>query len=386
VFRRSMVAWVVNACSLLRLSQSKTLAQVVFGAMKCRRVSQADIGRAMETGTTPKHNIKRVSRFVGNKRVNIARGCRGPVRIAAKASGGCVVVAVDWVDVGRFKVLKAAVPIRGRAVPILFVAYPKWKLKKSQNQFEEAFFELLSTLLAARTWTIIVADRGFARADLVGFLRELKMNHVIRVSSGATFKSEKFSGRLSGHGVKEGGHRVLGWGRYTARRPVERRVIVTWERGNEEALVLGTDLDWHWRKVMGVFKRRMSIEELFRDEKPKVRPFREHSLRLGAAADEDRDGRAAGEDAARARLRVPAAAHDGLGLPRDYVRGAVGFGVHENERSCVLLHDWQIHAGPREMAPRDPPGGPAAYAHRVGRGELGMTQYQGHLTTEAART
>ncbi|MHC5057367.1 MAG: hypothetical protein ACYTKD_22050, partial [Planctomycetota bacterium] len=37
-------------------------------------------------------------------------------------------------DIGKYKVLKAAVPIRGRAVPILFAAYPKWKLKKSQNQ------------------------------------------------------------------------------------------------------------------------------------------------------------------------------------------------------------------------------------------------------------
>ncbi len=168
MFRRSMFAWVVNACSLLRLSQSKALAQIVFGSMKCRRVSQADIGRAMETGTTPKHNIKRVSRFIGNKRVNIAKGCRGLVRIAAKASGGCVVVAVDWVDIGKYKVLKAAVPIRGRAVPILFAAYPKWRLKKSQNQFEEAFFELLSELLPARTWTIIVADRAGTPGPLRG--------------------------------------------------------------------------------------------------------------------------------------------------------------------------------------------------------------------------
>ena len=267
VFRRSVVAWVVNACSLLRLSQSKALAQIVFGSMGCRRVSQADIGRAMETGTTPKHNIKRVSRFVGNKRVNVAKGCRGLVRIAAKASGKCLVVAVDWVDIGKYKVLKAAVPIRGRAVPILFAAYPKWRLKGSQNAFEEAFFELLASLLPARTWTIIVADRGFARAELTGKLRELGLNHVIRVNANVRFASDRFNDLLSRHGVREGGHRDLGFGRYTARRPVERRVIVRWERGYENPLLLGTDLSWNWRKVVEVFKRRMSIEELFRDEK-----------------------------------------------------------------------------------------------------------------------
>ena len=58
-------------------------------------------------------------------------------------------------------------------------------------------------------------------------------------------------------------------------------MIVTWERGNEKALVLGTDLGWQRRKVVAVFKGRMSIEELFRDEKPKVRPFREHPIGWG---------------------------------------------------------------------------------------------------------
>ena len=94
MFHRSVVAWVVNACSFLRLSQAKALAQIVFGAMQCRRVSQADIGRTMETDTEAKYNIRRVSRFVRNIRVNIGEGCRGLVAIAAKAAGRCLVVAV----------------------------------------------------------------------------------------------------------------------------------------------------------------------------------------------------------------------------------------------------------------------------------------------------
>jgi hypothetical protein len=189
------------------------------------------------------------------------------VRLAAKSSGRCLVIAVDWVDVGPYKVLKAAVPLRGRAVPILFAAYPEWKLWKSQNSFEEGFFRLLASLLSARTWAIVLADAGFPRAELVPVLTGLGMNHVIRANTGACFSSEKFSGRLSEHGVREGGHRDLDWGLYTKTRPVERRVIVRWERGYEDPLILGTDLAWSWRKVVEVFKLRMSIEELFRDEK-----------------------------------------------------------------------------------------------------------------------
>ena len=93
------------------------------------------------------------------------------------------------------------------------------------------------------------------------------MNRVIRVSSGATLSSRTFSGRSSGRGVKEGAHRVLGRGRRTARHPVQRQVIVTRERGREEALVPGTDLDRNRRKIAAVFERRTSVEEPFRDEK-----------------------------------------------------------------------------------------------------------------------
>ena len=267
MFRRSVTAWIVSLCPFLRRSQAKTLAAISWGAMKCRRVSQADLGRSMETDTVTKHNIKRVSRFVRNSRVVMAEGCRGLIALAAKAAGRCLVVAVDWVDNGPYKVLKAAVPIRGRAVPILFAVYPKWRLKKSQNAFEEALFELLAILVPARTWTIIVADRGFARGDLVGRLRGLGMNHVIRVNAKVRFTSDQFDGLLSQHGVRPGGHRDLGFGHYTTRHPVARRVIVRWERGYEEPAILGTDLMWSWRKVVEVFKQRMSIEELFRDEK-----------------------------------------------------------------------------------------------------------------------
>ncbi len=107
---------------------------------------------------------------------------------------------------------------------------------------------------------------------------------MIRVNAKVRFASDRFDDLLSRHGVREGGHRPapvcaglsvgratapgdLGFGRYTARRPVPRRVIVRWERGYENPLLLGTDLSWNWRKVVEVFKRRMSIEELFRDEK-----------------------------------------------------------------------------------------------------------------------
>lgn len=132
-----VTAWVVRFCTGLRLSQRKTLGELVFGAMRCRRVSIADIGRSMATETTAKHRIKRLWRFLTNPRIEVVEGARALACLAARAAGNRLIVAVDWVDVGQYRVLRAAVPLRGRSVPILFATYLPWQLVKSQNALEE---------------------------------------------------------------------------------------------------------------------------------------------------------------------------------------------------------------------------------------------------------
>lgn len=55
----------------IRKSQIKTLAALVFGLFEAKNISIAAIGRAMKNLVKPKHNIKRVDRFLGNERINV---------------------------------------------------------------------------------------------------------------------------------------------------------------------------------------------------------------------------------------------------------------------------------------------------------------------------
>lgn len=267
MFRKSIIAWLVAACTSLRLSQRKTLGELVFGAMRCRRVSEADIGRSLETKALAKHCIKRVYRFLNNHRVEAADGCRALARLAARASGRRLFVAVDWVDIRQYKVLRAAVPLGGRSVPILFAAYRKWELYRSQNAFEEGFFRLLVAILPHDVQPVVLADAGFARAELARTLGQLGLAYVIRVGLMVGFSSERYSGLLYDLPVRWGTHKDLGFGLYRKTRPVPQRVIAYWKRPHKEPWFLATNLDWGWRKVVGAFGLRMKIEELFRDEK-----------------------------------------------------------------------------------------------------------------------
>ena len=262
-----IVAWIVSACTRVRRSQAKTLGELVAGAMRCRRASLADIGRGMLGKALPKHKIKRVDRFLGNERVEVAEAVWALMAIAAKAARGRLFVLVDWVDVTSYKVLVAAVPIRGRSVPVLFAAYRKWELFKSQNAFEEGFFTLLRALLAKRVRAVVVADRGFHRAELAKHLQATGLLYVIRVNGTTHFATDHHSGPPDNVRLRPGQHMDLGFGAYRKSRPVRQRVVVYWKMHHAEAWFLATNLDWGWRHVVATYALRMHIEQLFRDEK-----------------------------------------------------------------------------------------------------------------------
>lgn len=262
-----VVNWVLTFLTGLRRSQRKTLGEMVYGAMRCRRVSEADIGRAMETGTVPKHNIKRVWRFLRNQRVEVTEGMRAVACLAAQAAQWRLVVAIDWVDVGRFKMLRAAVPLRGRSVPIAFAAYHPNMLFKSQNALEEGFLVLLRSLVPPRAKMIVIADRGFARAELARHLDRIGVDYVIRVGGKVHVEYAQYRGLLEDLPIYPGEHLDLGVGWYREELPVRRRLVACWQCGELDALVLATNTTWTWRRVLKTFQQRMMIEELFRDEK-----------------------------------------------------------------------------------------------------------------------
>jgi len=57
---RQIEGWTISCFTTLRRSQQKTLAAIVFGALRVKHVSLAALGRSMDRVTKAKHRIKRV--------------------------------------------------------------------------------------------------------------------------------------------------------------------------------------------------------------------------------------------------------------------------------------------------------------------------------------
>ena len=92
--RTDAITWVLSVCAVhLRLSQAKTLSQLVAAAMRCERISLASIGRSL-VGSV-KHQIKKAWRFCANDRVEVSDAMRGVLKRMLKRRKKRLIVGFD---------------------------------------------------------------------------------------------------------------------------------------------------------------------------------------------------------------------------------------------------------------------------------------------------
>lgn len=269
--RPDVVAWVLSVATGLRLSQAKTLAELTAAALSVGRASLAALGRRLAGDTTAKHRIKRAWRFCANERVEVSAAMSGVIGRLTRRRTKPLLVALDWVEVRDFHTLMAAAVRRGRAVPLLWASYPEWVLFRSQNSLEEGLLRLLRSLVPAGVRIILLADRGFGRAELAKTCRAIGVSFVIRIKPDVRVRHPRYTGRLDDFPIRPGCWRTLTGAEYRSDGAVTLNVAVRWKKGlpprRDEPWFLMTDLDRNAAAISDLYAQRMTVEELFRDGK-----------------------------------------------------------------------------------------------------------------------
>lgn len=268
---QSILGWIVCVTSNLLPSQSRTLAVLVAAAIRTERPNLATIGRRLAGPTTAKSAIKRAWRFIDNHRVEVADAMAGVIARLVRRRQKRLLVSFDWTEVRDFHCLMAAACIGGRAVPLLWASYPEWKLTRSQNSLEEGLLRLLRTLIPASVPVVILADRGFGRAEWAAVCQELGFRYLVRIKPAVTVSGARYRGVLSHYPVHKGIAHVLHDVQYRKDARVTHHVVIRWRPGlpkkRDEPWYLMTDLEGRAEALCRLYGRRMSVEELFRDHK-----------------------------------------------------------------------------------------------------------------------
>ena len=274
--RTDTISWVISVCAVyLRLSQAKTLATFVASAVRCPRMSLANLGR--EALGTTKHQIKRVWRFCANDRIETADAMRGIVeRILKKRSKNkTLLIALDWVDIKGFQTLLASVVLKGRSTPIAWASTTNhvYDGHRSRNAFEESLLLVLRDMIPHSVKVVILADRGFGRTALATFCQQQQFGYLIRIKPSVTVRLHGFHGKLLDYPVKKGIAKVLKRVSYRSDDAVTQNVVVRWPRNlpkmRDECWFLMSDQPGSAYQLCKLYGRRMTIEQLFRDDKCK---------------------------------------------------------------------------------------------------------------------
>jgi len=174
------------------------------------------------------------------------------------------VIAVDWTDRGDYMLLQASLIFRKRSVPLAWRFVWKWQYEKSQNDEEEALVEQLIQAVGTHSW-VLLADRGFARADFFRWLDERGVKFVIRVSGQVFVEHLWFTGMIDNIPRRAKGGWMYKGVKYRKHNPVEVNLVCHHKEPAPEPWYLVTNLDITDQKAASFYSKRMGIEEGFRD-------------------------------------------------------------------------------------------------------------------------
>jgi len=257
----------VNLLSVFRRSQQKTCLAIVAALLEAAQANTFGIAAklSMHSGVGLPSAVNRFYRFLRNERFD--NWLLSERLFSFFAHRKRIVLSLDWTAWGeQFSVLTASVAVEKRAIPLAVSSVKKRELARSQNLWEETFLRLcVDRLKAARVKAVWLCDRGFHRVAWLGALKALKQDFIVRLQKDVMVGIEGEKRLLKSLSFSRGEYRDFGFVKLRVDGKVKVRLIGVWAAESKEIWWLATNLKLSVAEVVGLYDRRMSVEEQFRD-------------------------------------------------------------------------------------------------------------------------
>ncbi|TBW33918.1 IS4 family transposase [Azotobacter chroococcum] len=284
-----------KALPTIHARRLEALMAAVAALLQGRCLTLTALGRSLPGSAWPRHAIKRIDRLLGNRQLQAERGLFYWVMLRALlGSLRHPLILVDWSPIdaaGKLFLLRAAIPLAGRSLPVCEVVHPREGCPRCQKRLLEA----LAAMLPAGCRPVLVTDAGFRRPwfqavetrgwHYVGRVRNCDLCRLGEQPWGPV----KSLYALASASPKRLGcvemTRSAPWStqlcvvRHAPRGRQHRRITGTLARDKRsrqsaqrerEPWLLASNLPeerWNAAQVVAIYKRRMQIEEGFRDLK-----------------------------------------------------------------------------------------------------------------------
>lgn len=150
-------------CPCIHAARMKVMLAAVAAAVRSRRLTLTELGRALIGTARVKHNIKRIDRLLGNSHLGAERFSL--YQALARRLVGALhepLIVVDWSDLSadrRWQLLRAALPIGGRCLTLYEEVHPLTRF--GNPRVHRRFLQKLKAVLPEGVRPILITDAGF---------------------------------------------------------------------------------------------------------------------------------------------------------------------------------------------------------------------------------
>lgn len=151
-----------DALGTMHALRSRVLLRAVEATVHGRRLTLMDLARAWPDAERIRAPLKALDRLLGNTHLHAEREPIYSAMTRWLVRSNQPVVVVDWSDLkadGSWHLLRAAIPVGGRTLPILDMVFPAGE--QGSPKAEKQFLQRLAHVLPDDAKPILVADAGF---------------------------------------------------------------------------------------------------------------------------------------------------------------------------------------------------------------------------------
>lgn len=248
------------------------LSEIIVGIMKAQSPRISDISRAMPGN--PNANYKRIERYINYYDVK--------ERLLRLFDFDAEFIIMDVTEIPRkqsynteyvgrlsdgktlgFWMLTLAYPYKGRAIPFFLTTYSERTIGDDESSRNFEHFRALREVKELIEDKVLVLDREFSYEMLFQALVEEGMKFVIRLNVGNKPSIFDREGNRISLSIRRGEVVILRDVLYKGR--VRGNIIGEWGDGFAEPLWVFTNIEP--QRALEIYRRRMKIEEAFRDLK-----------------------------------------------------------------------------------------------------------------------
>jgi hypothetical protein len=244
----------------------KTLIMLTQALIEVRRAVLSELAREIPLCIHFKYRLRRIWRFLAKTTFDYQTPCQALVvwTLTALKDREYLEIILDWTQIRQDHVLVFSIPYHKRSIPLFWLIVSPDDY--SPNKLEqEAIINFLSAVPQnLRDKLVFVGDRGFAKVEFLQFLDDLEVKFAIRVCGKVWIKTNRYQGLVKNISFSSNKIKWLFNVKYHKREQMVLNLLLKYDR--DDSWYLASNID-DADEILMIYRRRMTIEEGFRDIK-----------------------------------------------------------------------------------------------------------------------